>query len=192
MKRLWPALLVLTFMISSLAAFSGRTAADTIHSGTVQVGQTVSYTLANGHHVEVTATSSAAGNAPKGGAMATTINSSWAEITYVEYFGCYCVEAWRYTLHTDFQWDGTYLYSDSERDTLQISAAGYVNTSRYVGHFTLQSDPNNGWAMINRSYGHVEMQEWDGPILIATCVVNVYNNVNGNGSSASSWDSNSC
>lgn len=192
MKRFWPALLVLTLVVTSLAAFGGHTAADTIRTGTVEAGQTVTFTLANGHHVEVTATHSTPGNAPKGAAMATTINSSWAEITYVEYFGCYCAEAWRYTLHTDYQWDGTYLYSVNDRDTLQISGAGYVNTSRYTGHFTLQSDPNNGWAMIVRSYGHVEMQEWDGPWLVATCVVNLYNDVNGNGSASSSWNSTSC
>lgn len=192
MKRLWPALLVLTFMVASVAAFGGRTAADTVRSGAVLVGQPVSFTLANGHHVEITATSSAAGHAPKVAMMSTTINSSWAEITYVEYFACYCIEAWRYTLHTDFQWDGTYLYSDNERDTMQISAPGYINTSRYTGHFTIVTDPNNGWAMVNRSYGHVEMQEWDGQILVATCVVNVYLNINGNGSAPGSYDSNSC
>src|SRR6185503_19019912 len=97
---------------SPAAAIGGRT-------GVVVPGTPTVFTLANGHIVEITSRVMLAGG-PKG-ASRLAMNSYFAELTFVEYFACYCAEAWRYTLHTDFNWDGGYLYLVNDRDALNIS-----------------------------------------------------------------------
>ena len=189
----WSAVLRVALAVTLVAGVSGASAspasgsspaAPGARTGVVAPGRPATFTLPNGHIVEITATVTGSGS-PKG-ASRMTVNSYYADLTFVEYFGCYCLEAWRYTLHTDFNWDGGYLYMVNDRDVLEISGPGYVPAGRYVGHFTLQSDPNNGWAMVVRSFGHIEMQEWDGPMLLATCVVDLNNDVNGWGG-ANQW-----
>jgi hypothetical protein len=189
----WSALVRVALAATLVAGVSGSSASPASASpvpvggprtGLVVPGVPVVFTLPNGHIVEMTSTVTGAGGVK--GASRMAVNSYYAELTFVEYFACYCAEAWRYTLHTDFNWENGYLYLVNDRDILNISGAGYVAQGRYVGHFTLQSDPNNGWAMVVRSYGHIEMQMWDGPVLIATCVVDLYNDVNGWGG-ANQW-----